>query len=98
MSKKVIGYHYELHEKVLEHSKMSSDEFVGSTVQLCFGRVNEPTKIKEEDSSDIIDQMINQNIGKIVEVNGNIAKIMLKYPIPEEIFKQYYDKETPIYE
>lgn len=97
MNKDVIGYYYEIHDDVLTHFKVELSDFLGATTQLCFGRIAGESKLKPEESEDIIEQMLNQNIGKITEMNGNVATVMLTHPVPENIFKKYYTTETPIY-
>ena len=96
--KKVIGYYYFLHEMVIEKSGVKAEDFVGRTVQLCFGTVKPKEKLEEESSDDVIEQMLNSNIGKIVEVKDNIAKVMLTHPVPEDIFKKHFQDEEPIFE
>jgi len=88
---KVIGYYYNIKD-ILKHHQIKSDELIGSTVQLCF------SKNDIENPEDIIEEMLNKNIAKIISINQDIAKIMLEYPIPENVFKKYYLEEIPIYE
>lgn len=95
--KEVIGYYYEIHDDILTHYKVELSDFLGAKTELCFGRVAGESKLEVEESDDIIEQMLNQNTGEITEMNGNVATVMFKYPIPEDIFNKYYTGDKPIY-
>ena len=95
--RKVIGYYYNI-EAIIKPGKIEPDELIGSTVQLCFGNVLSDSNIKEEISQDIIEEMLNKNIARIISIDNSMAKVILEHPVPENIFKEYYTEETPIYE
>ena len=88
MNKQVIGYYYTLTEDFLDYMKSEPHEFVNATLQFCIGRVtsvnddNSGGKIETEDPDDIIEKMLSQNIGTIVSVDGNNAKVLFNNPIP----------------
>jgi hypothetical protein len=97
MDKDVIGYYYKVDEIVLQIANIKTEELINSKIQLCFGTIVLDDKIQEEISDEIFEKMLNQNIGEVVEVQGQILKIIFKYPIPEYIFRKYYTTEELIY-
>jgi len=84
----------------LKHQKIDNlDELIGATAQICFGRFIDSHTIGKDNEADILEKMISKNIGTLVEFDKEnyIAKFLFENPIPENIYKKYYDK-TPIYE
>lgn len=102
-TKQVIGYKYKtLTKDFLKSQDVNTNELVGATVQICFGRVaSEKTLVEDESPDDILDKMISRNIGtiKVFDEENFIADVMFENPIPENIFLEYYgtDRE-PIYQ
>lgn len=99
--KQVIGYKYKtLTADFLKSQKINSNELIGTTVQLCFGRVvSEKTLTQDKEPRDILDNMISKNVGiiKYFDEDNFIADVMFENPIPENIFCEYYKDESPIY-
>lgn len=98
--KEVIGYKYnKLNSDLLKSQGIKPSEVIGSTIQLCFGKITNKNKISEENPDDIIDKMISQNIGtvKLFDEEKFIADVFFNNPIPENVFIKYYSNNKPIY-
>ena len=79
----------------LKHQNIENlDEIIGTTVQKRFGRFIDSHTIGKDNEDDILEKMISENIGTLVEFDKEnyIAKILFQNPIPENIYKKYYDK------
>lgn len=96
--RQVIGYYDKTFtDELLARYDTKPDEFVGTKFQLCFGKVVDKNKLKEDiidEDADIIDRMINLNIGTAIKFENNIATVMFEHPIPEDIYQKYYDNEA----
>lgn len=99
----VIGYFdtTAFNPDFLKRQKIDNlDEIIGTTLQKRFGRFIDSHTIGKDNEDDTIEKMISENIGTLVEFDKEkyIAKIIFKNPIPEDIFKKYYNDKTPIYQ
>lgn len=100
--KKVLGYYYKtLTKDLLESQEIKSNELLGTTLQLCFAiAVSDKTLMADKSESDIIRKMVSENIGTIRKFDEEnfVAEVMFEYPMPENVFFEYYGKdEQPIY-
>jgi hypothetical protein len=98
----VIGYYYKtLTADLLKSQGVDKNELIGTTIQLCFGVAVDSYTIKDikPNNIDDIDKMVSQNIGvvKHFDTENYIAEVIFEFPMPEDVFNQYYKDEKPIY-
>ncbi len=96
----VIGYYYKgLDKETLSGYDVKPNELIGTTIESRFAVFVDKTTMKDTNPDDIIQQMISDNKGIVVEYNEktHVAKVEFKHPIPKDIFSKYYKDEKPYF-